>query len=66
MPEPAGLRERKAAYDARTAQYLRLGLDRFAAADFVATAAGRPTMTPRHTARVSASVCGNTKRSSGI
>ena len=43
MPEPAGLRERKAAYDARTAQYLRLGLDRFAAADFVATAAGRLT-----------------------
>jgi ubiquinone/menaquinone biosynthesis C-methylase UbiE len=32
--------ERKAAFYARTAQYLRLGLDRFAEADFVTTAAG--------------------------
>ncbi len=43
MPEPDRLCERKAAFEARTAQYLRLGYNRFAAADFVATAAGRLT-----------------------
>jgi ubiquinone/menaquinone biosynthesis C-methylase UbiE len=39
-PEPAALREKKNIFDVRTEQYLRLGLDRFRAADFVATAAG--------------------------
>ena len=41
MPEPDQLCERKAAFEARAEQYLRLGYDRFAAADFVAAAAGR-------------------------
>ncbi|MCU0605983.1 MAG: class I SAM-dependent methyltransferase [Candidatus Edwardsbacteria bacterium] len=36
----SGLRERRAAFDARTEQYLRAGHDRFAASDFVAAAAG--------------------------
>jgi len=38
-----GVRLRRSAYNARTAQYLRLGYDRIAAADFVTTAAGRLT-----------------------
>jgi ubiquinone/menaquinone biosynthesis C-methylase UbiE len=41
MTEPTGLCEGKAAFDVRTEQYLRMGLDRFAAADFVVTAAER-------------------------
>lgn len=40
MMELTELCERQAAFDARTAQYLRLGFDQFAAAAFVTTAAG--------------------------
>ena len=36
----AGLLEKKAAFDKRTAQYLGMGFDRIAAAEFVAAAAG--------------------------
>jgi len=41
MKEHADLIKWKAAFFARSAQYLRLGLDRFAAADFVARAGGK-------------------------
>lgn len=43
MNKQPGLKERKAAFNARTEQYLRLGYDRFAAADFVAISEGRLT-----------------------
>ena len=40
MPKPISLIERKEAFNARTAQYLRLGYDRFAASDFIIAAGG--------------------------
>jgi ubiquinone/menaquinone biosynthesis C-methylase UbiE len=40
MTELRGLWEQRAAFYSRTEQYLRLGLNRFAAADFVTAAAG--------------------------
>lgn len=40
MPKPISLIERKEAFNARTAQYLRLGYDRFAASDFVIAGGG--------------------------
>ncbi len=43
MTELTALCERKSAFYAQTARYLRLGFDRFAAADFVTTAAGALT-----------------------
>jgi len=40
VPKPISLIERKEAFNARTAQYLRLSYDRFAASDFVVAGGG--------------------------